>query len=120
MTMAAASGEPFSVELEADEQRVMWSWTRSAPGINSPSCFRAGGASSMRRPRSRRCSTRMDSEPKDPVMNDGALVGARGTSADAAGGPAAAARVDAARAGRHCLLVSLRAQLVWLHDQGKF
>jgi hypothetical protein len=34
-------------------------------------------------------------------MNDGALVGARGTSADAAGGPAAAARVDAARAGRH-------------------
>jgi hypothetical protein len=96
MTIAAASREPFSVELEADEQGVLWSWTRSAPGINRRRA--AGGASSMRRPRSRRCSTRMDSEPKDPVMNDGALVGARGTSADAAGGPAAAARVDAARA----------------------
>jgi hypothetical protein len=34
MTIAAASREPFSVELEADEQGVLWSWTRSAPGIN--------------------------------------------------------------------------------------
>jgi hypothetical protein len=101
MTMAAASGEPFSVELEADEQGALWSWTRSAPGIKSPSCFRAGGASSMRRPRSRRCSTRTGREPKGPVMNDAGLVGARGASADAAGGPAAAARVDAARARRH-------------------
>jgi len=82
--------------------------------------FRAGGASSMRRPRSRRCSTRTGSEPKDPVMNDAGLVGARGTSADAAGGPAAAARVDAARARTAFLLVSLRAQLVWPHDQGEF
>jgi hypothetical protein len=45
MTMAAASGEPFSVKLEADEQGALWSWTRSAPGIKSPSGFRAGGAS---------------------------------------------------------------------------
>jgi hypothetical protein len=58
--------------------------------------------------------------PKDAVMNDAGLVGARGTSADAAGGPAAAARVDAARARTAFVLVSLRAQLVWPHDQGEF